>query len=66
MRLRVPFDGLYWSWRVAATLVQHLPARLVYSGAVVGGEFAYLVWRRRREITKSNFAIVLGRPAGDR
>lgn len=66
MRLRVPFDGLYWSWRVAATLVQHLPARLVYSGAVVGGEFAYLLWRRRREITKSNFAVVLGRPAGDR
>ena len=66
MRLRVPFDGLYWSWRVAATLVQHLPARLVYSGAVLGGEFAYLVWRRRREITKSNFAVVLGRPPGDR
>ncbi len=65
MRLRVPFDGLYWSWRVAAALVQRLPARLVYWGAVVGGEFAYLVWRRRREITKSNFAVVLGRSAGD-
>ena len=65
MRLRLPFDALYWSWRIAAALVQRLPARLVYSGAVVGGEFAYLVWRRRREITKSNFAIVLGRPAQD-
>jgi KDO2-lipid IV(A) lauroyltransferase len=65
VRLRVPFDALYWSWRVAAALVQRLPARLVYIGAVAGGEFAYLVWRRRREITKSNFAIVLGRPAKD-
>ena len=65
MRLRLPFDALYWSWRVAAALVQHLPARLVYVGAVIGGEFAYLVWRRRREVTKGNFAIVLGRPAQD-
>jgi KDO2-lipid IV(A) lauroyltransferase len=67
VRLRVPFhDGLlYWSWRGAAALVQRLPERLVYFGAVVGGEFAYLAWRRRREITKSNFAIVLGRPARD-
>jgi len=67
VRLRVPFrDGaLYWSWRVAAALVQRLPARLVYIGAVVGGEIAYLVWRRRREITKGNFAVVLGRSAED-
>jgi len=65
VRLRLPFDALYWSWRVAAALVQHLPARLVYVGAVIGGEFAYLVWRRRREVTKGNFAIVLGRPAQD-
>ncbi|MEO8632585.1 MAG: lysophospholipid acyltransferase family protein [Chloroflexota bacterium] len=67
MRLRVPFrDGLvYWSWRVAAAMVQRLPARLVYSGAVLGGEIGYLVWRRRREITKSNFAVVLGKSAGD-
>lgn len=67
MLLKVPFhDGLlYWSWRGAAALVQRLPERLVYFGAVVGGEFAYLAWRRRREITKSNFAIVLGRPAKD-
>jgi KDO2-lipid IV(A) lauroyltransferase len=65
VRLRVPFrDGaLYWSWRVAAALVQRLPTRLVYSGAVLGGEIGYLVWRRRREITKNNFAVVLGRPA---
>lgn len=46
-------------------MVQSLPARLVYSGAVVGGEIGYLLWRRRREITKRNFAVVLGRPAGD-
>jgi len=67
VRLKVPFhDGLlYWSWRGAAALVQRLPEGLVYFGAVVGGEFAYLAWRRRREITKSNFAIVLGRPAKD-
>jgi KDO2-lipid IV(A) lauroyltransferase len=65
VRLRVPFDGLYWSWRVAALLVQRLPARLVYGGAVLGGEIGYVVWRRRRDITKRNFAVVLGRPAGD-
>lgn len=65
MRLRVPFDALYWSWRVAAALVQRLPSRVVYLGAVLGGELTYLVWRRRREITKNNFAVVLGRPAHD-
>jgi len=65
VRLRVPFDALYWSWRVAAALVQRLPARVVYVGAVIGGEITYLVWRRRREITKNNFAIVLARPAND-
>jgi KDO2-lipid IV(A) lauroyltransferase len=65
VRLRLPFrDGaLYWSWRVAAALVQRLPKRIVYFGATVGGEIAYLVWHRRREITKGNFAVVLGRPA---
>ncbi len=65
MRPRVPFrDGLlYWSWRVAATLVQRLPKRLVYGGAVVGGELGYLLWGRRRKITKDNFAVVLGRPS---
>jgi Kdo2-lipid IVA lauroyltransferase/acyltransferase len=67
MRLRVPFvDGLlYWSWRVVASLVQRLPKRVVYLGAVLGGELTYLLWRRRREITKENFAVVLGRPAHD-
>lgn len=65
MRLRVPFrDGLlYWSWRLAATLVQRLPKRLVYGGAVIGGELGYLLWRGRREITKDNFAVVLGKSA---
>ena len=61
MGLRVPFEPLYWSWRLAAALVQRLPARLVYLGAVLGGELAYVVWHRRREITKNNFAVVLGR-----
>jgi KDO2-lipid IV(A) lauroyltransferase len=67
VRLRLPFrDGLlYWSWRGAATLVQRLPARLVYFGAVIGGEIAYLVWPQRREITKHNFAVVLGRTPQD-
>lgn len=65
MRLRLPFrDGLlYWSWRLAATLVQRLPKRLVYGGAVIGGELGYLLWRGRREITKDNFAVVLGKSA---
>ncbi len=65
MRLRVPFvDGtLYWGWRLGAALVQRLPRRLVYFGAVVGGEITYLAWRKKREITKHNFAVVLGRPA---
>jgi KDO2-lipid IV(A) lauroyltransferase len=67
VRLRVPFrDGLlYWSWRVAAAMVQRLPARLVYLGAVLGGELAYLAWGGRREITKGNFAVVLRRERGD-
>jgi KDO2-lipid IV(A) lauroyltransferase len=67
VRLRVPLhDGLlYWSWRIGAVLVQRLPERLVYLGAVVGGELAYLAWPSRREITKHNFAVVLGRPAAD-
>ncbi len=67
MRLRVPFaDGtLYWGWRAGAALVQHLPAGLVYAGATLGGELAYLGWRNKREIAKENFAVVLGRPPGD-
>ncbi|HEV8229000.1 MAG TPA: lysophospholipid acyltransferase family protein [Candidatus Limnocylindria bacterium] len=54
---------LYWSWRVGASLVQRLPTRLVYLGAILGGEIAYLGWRSKREITKRNFAVVLARPA---
>jgi KDO2-lipid IV(A) lauroyltransferase len=55
---------LYWLWRVGAALVQRLPSRLVYFGAVVGGELVYLSWRTKREIAKHNLAVVLGR-AGD-
>jgi KDO2-lipid IV(A) lauroyltransferase len=60
------FDGvLYWAWRAGAALVQHLPARLVYAGAVVGGEIAYLTWNTKREIAKHNLSIVLGRKPAD-
>ncbi|HET8568754.1 MAG TPA: lysophospholipid acyltransferase family protein [Candidatus Limnocylindria bacterium] len=52
----------YWLWRVAAVLVRTLPVRVAYAGAVVSGELAYLVWARRRRITKENFAVVLQRP----
>jgi KDO2-lipid IV(A) lauroyltransferase len=55
------FDGfLYWAWRIGAALVQHLPARLVYAGAVVGGDVAYLTWNAKREIAKHNLSVVLG------
>jgi KDO2-lipid IV(A) lauroyltransferase len=60
------FDGvLYWAWRAGAALVQHLPARLVYAGAVVGGEIAYLTWNTKREIAKHNLSIVLGLKPAD-
>ena len=60
-------DGLlYWAWRAGAALVQRLPARLVYAGAVIGGELTYLGWRTKREVTKHNFSVVLGRTATDR
>ncbi len=64
---RLPFahGTLYWGWRTGAALVQRLPARLVYFAAVLGGELAYLAWRSKREITKRNFAVVLGRAPGD-
>lgn len=67
MRLRAPFaEGtLYWTWRLSAAIVQRLPPRLAYGGAVLGGEIAYLAWRSKREITKGNFAVVLGRRPGD-
>jgi KDO2-lipid IV(A) lauroyltransferase len=58
--------ALYWGWRAVAGLVQRLPAGVSYAGAVVGGELAYLLWSRRRRITKDNFAVVLRRPASDR
>ena len=56
---------LYWAWRVGAALVQRLPARLVYAGAVVAGEIAYLGWNAKREIAKHNLSVVLGRAEGD-
>jgi len=60
------FDGaLYWAWRAGAALVQHLPARLVYAGAVLGGEVAYLTWDTKREIAKHNLSVVLGRKPAD-
>ena len=59
-------DGaLYWSWRAGAALVQRLPSRLVYAGAVAGGEIAYLAWAAKRKIAKHNLSIVLGRSADD-
>lgn len=45
-----------------AALVQRLPQRLTYAGAVVTGELTYLAWASRRRITKENFAVVLGKP----
>jgi KDO2-lipid IV(A) lauroyltransferase len=66
LRRSALLDGpLYWAWRAGAALVQRLPARLVYAGAVVGGEVAYLAWNTKREIAKHNLSIVLGRGAGD-
>ena len=65
MRSRLLHGFGYWAWRVGAALVQRLPARLVYAFAVLFGEIAYLGWRTKREITKHNFAVVLGRSAGD-
>ena len=65
MKERLRHGVLYWGWRLAAGLVQRLPARLVYVGAVAGGEITYLAWRTKREITKGNFAVVLGRSPGD-
>ncbi len=65
--MRSPFfeGALYWTWRAGAALVQHLPTRLVYAGAVVGGEIAYLTWNTKREIAKHNLSVVLGRGTGD-
>ena len=57
---------MFWSWRIGAALVQHLPARLVYAGAVIGGEITYLGWAAKRDIAKHNLAIVLGRAQTDK
>ena len=65
MRSRLAEGVLYWLWRGGALLVQHLPARLVYAGAVIGGELTYLFWATKREIAKHNLAIVLGRRQTD-
>lgn len=56
---------LYWGWRGGAALVQRLPSRFIYACAVLGGELAYLGWRTKRDITRHNFSIVLGRAPAD-
>jgi lauroyl/myristoyl acyltransferase len=56
---------VYWLWRGTAALVQRLPSRLSYAGAVVTGELAYLGWHSRRRVTKANFAVVLRRDKDD-
>jgi KDO2-lipid IV(A) lauroyltransferase len=65
MRSRLVEGVFFWLWRIGAALVQHLPARLVYAGAVIGGEITYLGWATKREIAKHNLAIVLGRAQTD-
>jgi len=65
MRSRLLEGVLYWGWRAGAALVQRLPARLVYAGAVIGGEVTYLAWRTKRDIAKHNLAVVLGRRQTD-
>ena len=65
MRSKALEPVLYWAWRSAAAVVQRLPTRLVYAGAVLGGELAYLAWTAKREIAKHNLSIVLGRPQSD-
>ena len=66
MRSRLVEGVMFWSWRIGAALVQHLPARLVYAGAVIGGEITYLGWAAKRDIAKHNLAIVLGRAQTDK
>jgi KDO2-lipid IV(A) lauroyltransferase len=65
MRSRLVEGILFWLWRGGAALVQHLPARLVYAGAVAGGELTYVFWTAKREIAKHNLAIVLGKEQSD-
>ena len=65
MRSRLVEGVAYWLWRAGAALVQHVPARLVYAGAVIGGELTYLLWTTKRKIAKHNLSIVLGRMETD-
>ncbi len=65
MRSHLGEGVIFWAWRAGAALVQHLPARLVYAGAVIGGELAYFTWNDKRQIAKDNLAVVLGRNQGD-
>jgi len=65
MRSRLVEGVMFWMWRIGAVLVQHLPAGLVYAGAVIGGEITYLGWTTKRDIAKHNLAIVLGRAQTD-
>ena len=65
MRSHLVEGVLFWLWRIGAALVQHLPARLVYAGAVIGGEITYLGWATKREIAKHNLSVVLGRAQTD-
>src|ERR1700687_4909573 len=65
MRSHLIEGVMFWMWRGGAALVQHLPARLVYAGAVIGGEITYLGWATKREIAKHNLAVVLGRAQTD-
>jgi KDO2-lipid IV(A) lauroyltransferase len=65
VRSRLVEGVMFWAWRVGATLVQRLPSRLVYAGAVIGGEITYLGWATKREIAKHNLAVVLGRAQTD-
>jgi KDO2-lipid IV(A) lauroyltransferase len=65
VQTRLAEGVMFWMWRVGAALVQHLPARLVYAGAVIGGEITYLGWATKREIAKHNLAVVLGKAQTD-
>lgn len=55
----------FWIWRLTAALVQRLPERISYVGAVISGELAYLLWLSRRRVTKRNFSVVLQKPVDD-
>jgi KDO2-lipid IV(A) lauroyltransferase len=63
---RVLHGSAFWGWRLGSALAQRLPSWITYPAAVIGGEFAYLFWIRRRRIAKANFAVVLDRPPDHR